>query len=81
MSIAALSDIVIRKFIPKVDAGACLPTEPCGSCVFWYRGCSGSGCYSFYRWSMKTDCYGRCTLTGYIRCKAVRTGMCSSTCN
>lgn len=77
MSIAEMSDAVLKRLVPKVQAGACLPSEPCGTCSQYYGPYCVGGRYALVSYyTKKTDCYGRCTLSAKITCSVRYTGCC-----
>lgn len=75
MLLTRAADAVLRRIVPTVEAGACIPPEPCG-CVFRYHWCRGEQCYASY-WNATTDCYGRCTRWGDW-CYSKPAGPCSA---
>jgi hypothetical protein len=75
MSIATLSDAVLRRLVPTVKAGACLAPEPCGPCGnFTGPYCYGGRMALLSYYNKKTDCYGRCTTTARTLCAVRYTG-------
>lgn len=75
MSIGTLSDAVVRRLVPKVDAGACLAPDPCDACGNW----EGPRCYggrmAIVYYTLKVnDCNGRCTINKKQVCKVTYTG-------
>lgn len=80
MSVTALSEAVVKRLMARVDAGACVPPDPCGPCVYGYRACCGSGCCNYYVTNWKYNCAGQCVVRARATCRTWRTGMCSSSC-
>lgn len=75
MSIGTLSDRLVQRLVPKVDAGACLAPDPCDACGnpqarVCYNGRVGVMYYTLY----VNDCNGRCTIYRKRMCKFTPTG-------
>lgn len=75
MSIGTLSDRLVQRLVPKVDAGACLAPEPCGPCG------PGEGPYCYngrmailYYTHQLTNCNGVCAINARRLCKVTYTG-------
>jgi hypothetical protein len=77
MSIATLSDAVLRRLVPHMDAGACLAPEPCGGCGPYTGPYCFNGRYALLAYSPKsTDCNGNCTRNVRKLCGIKYTGCC-----
>ena len=56
-------DKLVEKFVPKADAGACIPPEPC-ACKHTVTRCVEGIRYRYY-YKGTSNCLGNCTYSTY----------------
>ncbi|WP_163506001.1 hypothetical protein [Fodinicola acaciae] len=62
MSIAKLSDAVVRWLVPQTTAAACIAPEPCDACANPTMACL-NGYYTPVKYTLKVNnCNGQCTI-------------------
>jgi hypothetical protein len=71
MSIARAADAVLRRLLPRLEAGACEAPEECSNCLLQRAVCESRRVVRYY-YAKKTNCHGACTLWGRY-CYKVRT--------
>jgi hypothetical protein len=68
MSIARMSDAVVRWLVPQTTAAACLAPEPCGTCAHPVTSCYNGRMRTWKYTLTATDCNGQCRLSKRMLC-------------
>lgn len=71
MSITKAADALLRRIVPEVRAGACVPADICG-CYFHHYGCYLGRRTAFYQYK-RYDCGGSCATWTSTVCRRVQT--------
>lgn len=57
-----LGDRLLGAFLPRADAGACIPPDPCG-CYKYSCSCVGTDVQRCYWRTKRYNCFGTCVWT------------------
>jgi hypothetical protein len=73
MSIAKLSDVVVRWLMPQTTAAACIPPDGCGACANAVTRCVNHVRTTKYFQTLAYNCLGQCVVHRTQECRVVTT--------